>query len=135
MSTNVFSAKDITRGKHTIDASGKILGRLSTEVAKLLMGKQKPSFVPYLNMGDLVVVTNAGKIKITGKKAFQKEYKRFSGYPGGLRIEKYDKLIERKPEAILEHAIKGMLPKNKLGDKMFKNLKVYRGSAEGEVKS
>ena len=131
MSTNVMSVKDIQRERVTIDASGKILGRLSVEVAKLLMGKNKPNFVPYLNMGDLVVVTNASKIKVTGKKSKQKEYKRFSGYPHGLKTEKFEKLIARFPERVLEHSIKGMLPKGRLGHDMFRNLKVYGGLENG----
>lgn len=130
MSTNVVSAKDIKREKHTIDASGKILGRLATEVATILMGKKKPAFVPYLDTGDMVVVTNASKIVVTGKKAQDKKYVRHSGYPGGLKIETFDKLILRRPEYILEHAIKGMLPGNKLGAKMFKKLKVYAREAK-----
>lgn len=127
MSTNVMSAKNIQRQKHTIDASGKILGRLATEVATLLMGKNKPQYVPYLDMGDLVVVTNASKIKVTGQKMQSKVYTRHSGYPGGLKQETFDKLIERKPAYIIEHAVVGMLPKNKLGKKMIKKLKVFEG--------
>ena len=127
MSTNVLSAKDIKRAKHTIDASGKILGRLATEVATILMGKNKPIFVPYLDTGDFVVVTNASKIKVSGKKSQDKVYMRHSGYPGGLKVEKFNKLIERRPEYIIEHAVKGMLPHNKLGRQMIKKLKVYKG--------
>ena len=129
MSTNVLSAKDIKREKHTIDASGQILGKLSTQVAKLLMGKHKPNFVPYLDTGDFVVVTNASKIKVTGKKYTQKKYVSHSGYPGGLKVETFDKLIIRKPEYVIEHAVKGMLPKNKLGRAMIKKLMVYKGEA------
>lgn len=127
MSTNVLSAKDIKREIHTINASGQILGRLATKAATLLMGKHKPSFVPYLDTGDFVVVTNASKIKVTGKKAAQKRYVNHSGYPGGLRVETFDKLILRRPEKIIEHAIAGMLPKGKLGRAMFKKLKVFKG--------
>jgi len=127
MSTNVISAKDIKRETHTIDASGKILGRLAVEVATLLMGKNKPSFVPYLDTGDYVVVTNASKIKLTGKKMQNKTYTRHSGYPGGLRVETFDKMIVRKPEFVLEHTVSGMLPNNKLGKQMIKKLKVYAG--------
>lgn len=129
MSTNVLSAKNIQREKHTIDASDKILGRLATEVVTLLMGKNKPSFVPYLDTGDFVVVTNASKVKVSGKKMSQKVYIRHSGYPRGLKVETFDKLILRKPEYIIEHAVKGMLPHSKLGRKMIKKLKVYAGSA------
>ena len=126
MSTNVLSAKDIKRQTHTIDASGQILGRLATEVATILMGKNKPEFVPYLDTGDFVIVTNASKIKVTGKKAHDKKYVRHSGYPGGLKVETFDKLLVRRPEAIIEHAVRGMLPKTKLGRVMFKKLKVEK---------
>ena len=127
MSTNVISAKDIKREKFTIDATGKILGRLATEIATILMGKKKPGFVPYLDTGDFVVVTNASKVKLSGKKMQTKKYTRHSGYPGGLRVETFDKVIIKKPEFIIEHAVKGMLPHNKLGQKMFKKLKVFSG--------
>lgn len=125
MSTNIVSAKNIKRQVHTIDASGKILGRLAGEVAKLLMGKNKPGFVSYLDIGDMVVVTNASKVTVTGKKTKDKIYSRHSGYPGGLKQESFDKMIIRKPEYIIEHAVKGMLPSNKLGKQMIKKLKVY----------
>lgn len=127
MGTNVFSAKNIKRQVHRIDARGKILGRLATEVATLLMGKNKPSFVPYLDTGDFVVVTNASQVKVTGKKIKDKVYTRHSGYPGGLKQETFDKLIQRRPEYIIEHAVSGMLPRSKLGKKMIKKLKVYSG--------
>lgn len=130
MSTNVLSAKDIQRQKHTFDASGKILGRLATQVATLLMGKHKVHFVPYLDVGDYVVVTNASKVKVSGKKENQKVYIRHSGYPGGLKTETFDKLILRKPQYLIEHAVKGMLPHNKLGRQMIKKLTVYKGDAK-----
>jgi large subunit ribosomal protein L13 len=126
MSTNSLSAKDIKRETHTIDADGKILGRLATEVATFLMGKHKPNFVPYLDNGDFVTVTNASKIKVSGKKTTDKIYYRHSGYPGGLKAETFDKLLVRRPEAIIEHAVRGMLPKNRLGREMFKKLKVQK---------
>lgn len=132
MNTNKLSAKDIKREKHTIDASGKILGRLATEVATILMGKKKPSFVPYLDTGDFVVVTNASKVKVTGKKMKDKIYTRHSGYPGGLKTESFDKMIARKPEYIIEHAVKGMLPHNRLGNQMIKKLKVFAGTEGGQ---
>jgi len=125
MSTNKFSAKDIKREIHHIDASGKILGRLATEIATILMGKKKPTFVPYLDTGDFVVVTNASKIILSGKKMKDKTYISHSGYPGGLKSETFDKMILRKPEYVIEHAIKGMLPHNRLGQKMIKKLKVF----------
>lgn len=127
MSTNVVSAKNIKREKHIIDASGKILGRLATEVATILMGKNKSNFVPYLDGGDFVEITNASKIKLSGKKMKTKTYTRHSGYPGGLRVETFDKVMAKKPEYIVEHAVAGMLPGNKLGKKMIKKLKVYSG--------
>lgn len=125
MSTNVVSAKDIKRETHMIDASGKILGRLASEVATLLMGKNRLNYVPYLDMGDFVVVTNASRVKLTGKKMQDKKYIRHSGYPGGLKVETFGKIIERRPEYVIEHAVKGMLPHNKLGRQMIKKLKVY----------
>lgn len=134
MSTNVLSAKDIKREKHVIDASGKILGRLATEVATILMGKKKPIFVPYLDTGDFVIVTNASKIKLSGKKMKNKTYTRHSMFPGGLRVEIFDEMILKKPEYIIEHAVKGMLPDNKLGRQMIKKLTVFSGPAKGEVK-
>ena len=130
MSTNVVSAKDIKREKHVVDASGKILGRLATELATILMGKNKPAFVPYLDTGDFVVVTNASQVKVTGKKMKEKTYTRHSGYPGGLRIETFDKVLTSKPEYVIEHAVKGMLPHNRLGRQMIKKLKVFAKEAK-----
>ena len=94
------------------------------------MGKKKPEYVPYLDTGDFVVVTNASKVKVTGKKMKDKLYTRHSGYPGGLKTETFDKLVNRKPEYIIEHAVKGMLPHNKLGSQMVKKLKVFSGEAK-----
>lgn len=130
MSTNVLSAKDIQRQKHTIDASGKILGRLAVEVARILMGKHRASYVPYLDTGDFVVVTNAQHVKVSGKKSQTKRYVNHSGYPGGLRVEVFDKLIKRRPEYVIEHAVSGMLPHTKLGKKMIKKLKVFAGESK-----
>lgn len=128
MDTNKLSIKDIKRSWHLIDAKGKILGRLSTEVATFLMGKNKAQFVPYLDTGDFVVITNASKVKVTGKKLVQKVYTRHSGYPGGLKQESLEKLIVRQPVKVIEHAVKGMLPGNKLGRAMIKKLYVFEGS-------
>lgn len=125
MSTSSFSAKNIKRQWHLIDAKDQILGRMSSEIAKILMGKNKPEFVPYLDIGDFVVVTNASKVKVSGKKGQTKNYVRHSGYPGGLKVETFDKLINHRPEYVIEHAVKGMLPGNKLGKKMIKKLKVF----------
>jgi len=127
MSTNVVKAKNIKRKWHLIDAKDKILGRLATEVAIILMGKNKPSFVPYLDTGDFVVVTNASKVKLTGKKMQEKTYTRHSGYPGGLKVETFDKMIKNKPEYVIEHAVMGMIPRSKLGRQMIKKLKVFAG--------
>jgi large subunit ribosomal protein L13 len=124
MSTNVVSAKNIKRETHTIDASGKVLGRLAGEIAIILMGKNKPDYVTYLDMGDFVEVVNAAKVKVTGKKTKDKIYTSHSGYPGGLKTESFEKMILRKPEYIIEHAVKGMLPHNRLGRAMIKKLKI-----------
>lgn len=126
MSTNVLSAKNIKREKHVIDAKDQILGRLSTQVARLLMGKHKSNYVPYLDCGDFVTVTNASKIKVTGKKMQDKKYVRHSGYPGGLKEEPLEKLLDRQPEYVIEHAVWGMMPKGKLGKQMIKKLKVFK---------
>lgn len=127
MSTNSLSVNNIQRKWHLIDAKDKVLGRLASDVAKILMGKNKPIFVPYLDTGDFVVITNASQIKISGKKSQTKRYIKHSGYPGGLRVEVFDKMMKRRPEYILEHAVLGMLPRNKLGKKMIKKLKVFAG--------
>ena len=111
-----------------VDAEGKVLGRLASTVAARLRGKHNPSFTPHVDMGDWVVVINADKIKLTGKKLSQKTYYRHSGYIGGLKSITADKLLEKKPEELIRHAVKGMLPKNKLGRKLNKKLKVYTGS-------
>lgn len=125
MSTNVLSAKNIKREWHLIDARDKILGRLATEVATILMGKNKVNFVPYLDNGDFVVVTNAAKVKVTGNKMKDKKYIRHSGYPGGLKVETYDQVLAKNPGKVIEHAVKGMLPGTKLGRIMIKKLKVF----------
>jgi large subunit ribosomal protein L13 len=127
MSTFVPSGKDISRKWYVIDATGKTLGRLSTKAADLLSGKLNPQYVPYIDMGDHVVVINAEKVRLTGLKSSQKVYRRYTGFPGGLREEDFARLLNRKPEAILEQAIRGMLPKSKLGRAMGSKLKVYKG--------
>ncbi len=132
--TNTLSAKEIKRSWHLMDAKDKILGRLSVEAANKLSGKGKPNFVPYLDNGDFVVVTNAALVKVTGNKFKDKKYIRHSGFPGGLRVETFDKLIKRRPEEVIHHAVKGMLPKNKLGQKMITRLKIYPGSDHPHAK-
>lgn len=121
------SASDLQSDWHVVDATDQILGRLATQIATLLMGKHKPGYVPHLLCGDHVVVTNASKVKLTGKKVFQNEYVRHSQYPGHLKRIPYERVLERHPERIIESAVKGMLPRNKLGKRMLLRLKVYTG--------
>lgn len=128
MSTNVVSSKDIKREWHLIDARNQTLGRLATNIATILIGKNKVNYVPYLDMGDYVVVINAGKVKVTGNKETEKKYYRHSGYPGGLRTETFVDLKERQPEKIIEHAVWGMMPKGRLGRQMIKKLHVFAGT-------
>ena len=111
-----------------VDAEGQNLGRLASKVAKMLRGKHKPNFTPHSDCGDFVVVVNAEKINLTGNKWEDKVYKRYSGFPGGQRSETATQLFKKDPTRIIEHAVKGMLPKNKLGRKMYKNMKVYVGT-------
>ncbi len=124
--------KEVERCWHLIDAKGQILGRFATRIARLLMGKDKPVWVPYLDLGDYVVVVNAKEVAVTGKKEIQKRYFRYSGYPGGLKSESLAQLRGRRPEEIIRRAVRGMLPKNKLGDRMITRLYVYSGE-EGEM--
>lgn len=119
--------KDISRKWHVIDLKDKILGRESTEIARLLMGKGKPYFVRNLDVGDYVVVVNAKKVKLTGKKEEQKIYYSVSGYPGGLSRETVKEKRARKPEDIIYHAVSGMLPQNRLRDRMLRRLKIFSG--------
>jgi large subunit ribosomal protein L13 len=125
MKTYSTKISDIKRQQHVIDASDKILGRLATQVARLLMGKHKTIFSRNLDTGDFVVVINADKIKISGNKAKQKTYYRHSGYPGGLQSVKLEEMMQNNPTRVIEHAVKGMLPHNRLGAKLIKKLKVY----------
>lgn len=127
MKTYSVKPSDIKREWHVIDASDKILGRLTTGVAKLLMGKHKPMFSPNLDTGDFVVVINTEKIRVTGNKMKQKVYYQHSGYPGGLKSITLEKLMPTNSTRVIEHAVKGMLPHNRLGAKMFKKLRVYAG--------
>lgn len=127
MKTYSTKASDIEREWHVIDASGRTLGRLASEVARLLRGKHKPIYVPHLDTGDYVIVINADKVRVTGNKAKQKLYYRHSGYPGGLKSTSLAEMMENQPTRAIEHAVRGMLPKNPLGRAMFKKLKVYAG--------
>jgi large subunit ribosomal protein L13 len=133
MKTYSVKAKEIQRDWHVIDASDKVLGKIATEAAGLLMGKKKAMFTRNMDTGDYVVITNASKIKVTGKKLEQKMYYRHSGYPGGFRAVPLSDMLKNKPEMVIEHAVKGMLPQNKLGDAMIKKLKVYAGADHPHV--
>jgi len=125
-----YSAKpaDIKRAWFLVNASGKTLGRLSSEIARRLRGKHKPEYTPHMDCGDYIVVINAKDIKVTGKKETDKVYYSHSGYPGGIKSITFDKLIKKKPEKIIETAVKGMLPKGPLGRQMYSKLKVYAGA-------
>jgi large subunit ribosomal protein L13 len=128
MKTYSPKAKDIKREWWVIDAEDNTLGRIATQVANLLMGKHKPIYAPHIDTGDYVVVINAAKVKVTGEKAEQKIYYRHSGYPGGLKSQRFEELFGKNPVRVMELAVKGMLPHNRLGRDMFKKLKVYTGS-------
>ena len=113
---------------YVVDAEGEILGRLASKVAYVLRGKHKPEYTPHVDCGDNVIIINAEKVVLTGNKLTDKEYIRHSGYPGGQKVETPAEMLEKHPERIIEHAVKGMLPKNRLGSELFRNLKVYVGS-------
>jgi large subunit ribosomal protein L13 len=126
--TYSMKASEIDKKWYIIDADGKILGRLASEIAKILRGKNKPTFTPHMDMGDNVIVINAEKIVLTGSKAEDKEYFRHSQYPGGIKFVNIKKIKKERPEYVIEHAVKLMLPKSRLGRKIFGNLKVYTGA-------
>ena len=128
MKTHVVRADDIERRWWLVDAADQTLGRLAVRVAGLLEGKHKPIYSPHIDVGDHVVVINAGRVRVTGDKLRQKTYFRHSNYPGGLKQETLQALLARKPEIAIERAVKGMLPRNRLGSAMFRKLKVYSGS-------
>lgn len=122
------NAATVTKGWVVIDATDQVLGRLASRIALILRGKNKANYTPHVDCGDNVIVINATKVRFTGKKLTDKVYVRYTGYPGGQRFETPKNLLSRKPLAVVEHAIKGMLPKNKLGAELFRNLFVYEGS-------
>lgn len=128
MSTQIVPTADIDRSWYVVDLQNKVLGRAATEIARVLRGKHKAVYANHVDAGDFVIVINADKVHLTGKKLTDKFYYRHSGYPGGIRSTSAGKLLEEKPEEVIRIAVKGMLPKNKLGRQMFKKLKVYRGS-------
>lgn len=127
MKSYIAKPQEVERKWYVIDAEGKTLGRLASEVASILRGKKKPTFTPHVDTGDYVIVINAEKVEVTGKKRKEKIYKRHTGYPGGLREMTFEQLQAKKPEEIIRHAVKGMLPKGPLGRQVFKKLKVYAG--------
>lgn len=128
MKSYMAKANEIERKWYVIDAEGKVLGRLASEIASVLRGKKKPIFTPHVDCGDFVIVINADKVVLTGNKLNQKIHAYHTGYPGGRREVVYDEMMEKRPEKVIELAVKGMLPKNRLGRKMIKKLKVYTGS-------
>jgi large subunit ribosomal protein L13 len=127
MSTQVAKPSDIKKNWYVVDLEGKVLGRAAAEIARVLRGKHKPIYTPSVDTGDFVIVLNADKVKLTGNKMADKIYHRHTGFPGGIRSISAEKLLVKKPEMLIEKAVKGMLPKNKLGRQMFKKLKVYAG--------
>jgi len=127
MKTYVPSKNELTRRWLVIDASSRVLGRIATEAAKLLQGKHKPRYTPFLDLGDHVIIVNAERIKLTGRKNEQKLYRHHSGYPGGLTETRAKSLLQDKPTRVVEKAVRGMLPKTKLGSAMYRKLKVYAG--------
>lgn len=131
MKTYMAKPETVERSWFVVDAEDKVLGRLATEIATILRGKHKPTYTPHVDCGDHVIVVNAEKIRVTGKKAEQKLYRRHSMYPGGLKEIPYRRMMEKKPEFILYEAVRGMLPHNSLGRKMLKKLRVYKGGQHG----
>lgn len=127
--TYVPPQDSIEQNWYLVDAANQRLGRLATEIARILRGKNKPTYTPYMDTGDFVIVVNAEKIQVTGRKRDQKLYRRHSGRPGGMKVETFAKLQARIPERIIEQAVRGMLPKNSLGRQLFTKLKVYKGSS------
>jgi large subunit ribosomal protein L13 len=125
--------EDATHKWHVVDADGKVLGRLASNIAILLSGKRAVDYAPHVDSGDGVIVLNCGKLRVTGKKTTQKLYKSYTGYPGGLREKSYEKMLVQKPKYILWHAVKGMLPKNKIAAKMLGRLKLYEGTAHKQA--
>ena len=128
MKTLSANKESVTRSWYVVDATDKTLGRLSTEIANRLRGKHKPEFTPHVDTGDYVVVVNAEKVRVTGNKGTDKVYHHHTGYPGGIKSITFDKLIEKSPEQVIEKAVKGMMPKNKLSRAMMAKLKIYAGS-------
>ena len=133
MKTFVATPSTIKRDWLVIDAEGQTLGRLASEIATRLRGKHKPEYTPFLDTGDYVIVINASKVKVTGNKATDKMYYHHTGFPGGIKSESFEKLLARKPEDVIENAVRGMLPKEPLGRAMFRKLKVYAGESHNHA--
>ncbi|MGQ9798063.1 MAG: 50S ribosomal protein L13 [Ignavibacterium sp.] len=131
--TKFIKSEDADKKWYLVDAKDQILGRLASEVAKIIRGKNKPTFTPNMDTGDFVVVINADKVKLTGKRSELKQYIRYSGYPGGQKITSVREIKQSKPEFLVENAVKGMLPKNRLGRKLIKKLKVYTGESHPHI--
>ncbi len=127
MKSFLAKKEDVQQRWFVIDATDKVLGRMASKIAPVLMGKNKPTYTPHVDTGDYVIVVNAEKIRVTGKKQNTKEYDHYTHYPGGRKVVSFSKMITEKPEKVIEHAVKRMLPKSNLGRKMLKKLKVYRG--------
>lgn len=127
MKSFIAKKEDVKPKWRVVDAEGQILGRMATKVATVLMGKDKPIYTAHVDTGDYVIIVNAAKIKVSGKKGEQKEYQHYTGYPGGQRITTFEDMMEKKPEKVVEMAVRRMLPKNTLGKHMLKKLKVYSG--------
>lgn len=133
MKSFIAKPHEVERKWYVIDAEGKTLGRMATEIASILRGKRKPIYTPHVDCGDYVIVINAEKVEVTGKKREDKIYKRHTGYPGGLREVSFKDMQAKHPEEIIRHAVKGMMPNGKLGRQMFKKLKVYVGPEHGHA--
>ena len=133
MKTHVVKASQIERHWLLVDAEGQVLGRLASRVADLLRGKGKPNYTPHLDLGDHVIITNAAKVKITGRKPQEKTYIRYSGYPGGLKVKSMREILEHRPESVVMRAVRGMLPHTKLGRQQLRKLRVYAGSEHPHV--
>ena len=127
MKSYMARPKEVERKWYVIDAEGKTLGRLAAEISRLLRGKNKPQYTPHVDVGDFVVVVNAEKVEVSGRKAEQKVYRWHTGYPGGLRERSYKQMLQKKPEEILRQAVRGMMPKTRLGRRQLKKLKIYAG--------
>jgi large subunit ribosomal protein L13 len=133
MKTHVVKAADIQRKWVSIDADGQVLGRLASRVAEILRGKDKPNYTPWLDLGDHVVITNAAKVVVSGRKPEQKKYHRYSGYPGGLKVKSMRDMLEKRPEEVVYRAVRGMLPHTKLGRQQLRKLRVYAGTEHPHV--